>query len=111
MGRSRGGFSTKVHVRAEGFGKPLVFVLTGGERHEEVAFEWLMEGGKVKRRGSGRPKARPRRMVGDKGYSSEKVRRHLRGLGVSAVIPRRQDQGRGRHFDRQAYTQRNQVKR
>jgi transposase len=27
-------------------------------------------------------------MVGDKGYSSEKVRRHLRGLGVSAVIPR-----------------------
>lgn len=48
MGRSRGGFSTKVHVRAEGFGKPLVFVLTGGERHEEVAFECLMEGGKVK---------------------------------------------------------------
>ena len=48
LGRSRGGFSTKVHVRAEGFGKPLVFVLTGGERHEEVAFECLMEGGKVK---------------------------------------------------------------
>ena len=111
MGRSRGGFGTKVHVRAEGLGKPLVFVLTGGERHEEVAFEWLMEGGKVKRRGGGRPKARPRRMVGDKGYSSEKVRRHLRGLGVSAVIPRRQGQGRGRRFDRQAYRQRNRVER
>jgi len=50
-------------------------------------------------------------MVGDKGYSSEKVRRHLRGLGVSAVISRRQGQGRGRHFDRQAYRQRNRVER
>jgi transposase len=28
LGRSRGGFSTKVHVRAEGGGKPLAFVLS-----------------------------------------------------------------------------------
>ena len=30
LGRSRGGFSTKVHVRAEGPGNPITFVLTGG---------------------------------------------------------------------------------
>ena len=34
MGRSQGGFSTKIHLRAEGNGKPITFVLTGGERHE-----------------------------------------------------------------------------
>jgi transposase len=32
LGRSRGGFSTKVHVRAEGGGKPLALVVSGGER-------------------------------------------------------------------------------
>ena len=33
------------------------------------------------------------------------------GRWVSAVIPRRQGQGRGRHFDRQAYRQRNRMER
>jgi hypothetical protein len=32
LDRSRGGFSTKVHVWAEGCGKPVTFHLTGGER-------------------------------------------------------------------------------
>jgi hypothetical protein len=32
LGRSRGGFSTTVHLRAEGGGKPLAVVLSGGER-------------------------------------------------------------------------------
>lgn len=34
LGRSRGGFSTKIHLRTEGQGKPFVMVLSGGERHE-----------------------------------------------------------------------------
>jgi transposase len=35
LGRSRGGFTTKVHLRCERGGKPMVWVLTGGERHEQ----------------------------------------------------------------------------
>lgn len=31
FGRSRGGFSTKIHARADGQGRPLGFILTGGE--------------------------------------------------------------------------------
>src|SRR5207249_4475204 len=68
LGRSRGGFSTKVHVRAERRGKPLVFVLTAGQRHEQTGFVPLMEGGAVKRPGRGRPRVRPQRVSGDKGY-------------------------------------------
>jgi hypothetical protein len=34
LGRSQGGFSTKVHVRAEGHGKLMTLVLTPGHRHE-----------------------------------------------------------------------------
>ena len=42
LGRSRGGFTTKFHVRAEGNGMPLAFVLTSGQWHEARAFEPLM---------------------------------------------------------------------
>ena len=41
LGRSQGGFSTKLHLRAEGHGRPVTAVLTGGERHEQVALEAL----------------------------------------------------------------------
>ncbi len=31
LGRSRGGFSTKIHLRANGLGLPVAVILTGGE--------------------------------------------------------------------------------
>jgi transposase len=74
LGRSQGGFSTKVHLRIEGHGKPLTIVLTPGEQHETTVFEQLMEQGAVKRPGRGRPRLRPKRVVGDKGYSSRTIR-------------------------------------
>jgi len=67
LGRSQGGFSTKIHLRAEGGGKPITLRLTAGERHEQSAFEPLMEQGAVKRAGRGRPRLRPERVIGDKG--------------------------------------------
>ena len=70
LGRSQGGFSTKMHLRVEGGGKPIVAVLTGGERHEQIALEDLLDGGAIRRSGRGRPRLRPRRLAGDKGYSS-----------------------------------------
>ena len=110
LGRSQGGFSTKVHVRAEGQGKPMTFVLTPGQRHEAVAFERLMEQGAVKRPGRGRPRLRPRRVVGDKGYSSRKIRQYLRRRGVRMTIPHKTNERRGR-FDRAVYRMRNLVER
>ena len=60
----------------------MTIVLTPGERHEATVFERLMEQGAVKRLGRGRPKLRPRRVVGDKGYSSRKIRAYLRRRGI-----------------------------
>ena len=114
LGRSRGGFSTKVHVRAEGHGKPLVFVISGGERHEARYVDALLAGGAVRRPGRGRPRRRPHRLVGDKGYSYPTVRQLLARRGVRAVIPRRSDQrpaDRRHRFDRAAYRRRNRVER
>ena len=115
LGRSRGGFSTKVHLRAEGGGKPIALVLSGGERHESRYVEALLARGHVRRAGRGRPRVRPERLVGDKGYSYPTVRRALARRGVRAVIPRRRDQrpGDGRYaaFDRATYRERNRIER
>jgi hypothetical protein len=59
LGRSRGGCSTKVHVRAEGGGKPLALVVSGGERHESRYVEALLARGHVRRRARGRPTTSP----------------------------------------------------
>ena len=69
-----------------------------------------MEAGPVKRAGRGRPRIRPHRVAGDKGYSSRKIRRYLRRRGIGAVIPRQKRERRTR-FDRSAYRQRNRVER
>ncbi|MHC5713334.1 MAG: hypothetical protein ACYT04_93310, partial [Nostoc sp.] len=55
LGRSRGGFSTKIHLRYEGKGKPITFILSPGQRNESIFLEQLMEQGAVKRSGRGRP--------------------------------------------------------
>jgi transposase len=111
LGRSQGGFSTKLHVRAEGRGKPLTILITAGQRHEQSVFEALMEQGAIRRQGRGRPRIRPRRVVGDKGYSSKRIRRYLHRRGIGAVIPRRKDERRRGPFDKAAYRQRNVVER
>ncbi len=115
LGRSRGGFSTKVHVRAEGGGRPMALVLSGGERHESLYVEALLATGRVRRAGRGRPRVRPVQLVGDKGYSYPGVRRVLAGRGIRALIPYRRDQRphdrRHRPFDRTAYRGRNRVER
>jgi len=74
LGRSVSGFSTKLHIKAEGFEKPMNFVLNGGERHEAVTFLELVKGRKVKRQGRGRPKYRSQYLAGDKAYSSQEIR-------------------------------------
>lgn len=89
----------------------MTFVLTVGERHEAVVFEQLMEQGGVKRVGQGRPRVRPRRVCGDKGYSSGKIRGYLRRRGIRVTIPRKDNERRRGKFDKSLYRQRNQVER
>ena len=60
-----------MHVKAEGFGKPLAFVITEGQRHESRAFEELMKLGKLKRDSAGRPRLKPRCLAADKAYSQQ----------------------------------------
>ncbi len=92
-------------------GKPVAFVLTPGQQHEATVFEQLMTGGVVKRLGSGRPRVRPKRVCGDKGYSSRKIRGYLRRLGIRYTIPRKRNERRTGPFDKVLYRLRNRVER
>ena len=50
------------------------FVLTPGQDQEAPVFERVMEGGAVHRSRPGRPKQKPHRVAGDKGYDSAAIR-------------------------------------
>jgi len=88
----------------------MVLLLTAGQRHEQIMFEALMEGGAVKRLGRGHPRLRPDRVAGDKGYSSRTIRRYLHRRGIGVVIARQKRERRVR-FDTAAYRKRNVVER
>lgn len=110
LGRSQGGFSTKVHLRAEGSGKPMTFVLTPGQFHEAPIFEQLMEQGVVKR-ANGQIRRRPKRIIADKGYTGKKIRQYLRQRAIRVTIPTRKNERRSSRFDRALYRERNRVER
>ena len=109
--------STKLHLRTDGHGRPLVLRVTPGQRHEVTQLQALLAGGAVKRSGPdgrpgrGQPRKRPATLVADKGYSFGSARRLLRRRGIAAVIPSKSDQRRRLSFDRAAYRGRNQVER
>ena len=108
MGRSRGGFGTKIHLVSDGNGLPLAVAVTAGQRHESKEAERVLNTVRIPQR-RGRPRCRPVHLAGDKGYSYERIRRWLRRHGIRAVIPRRKDQrpddGRVK-FDREVYKRR-----
>ena len=101
--------STKVHLKCEGGGKPLTVVLTPGQAHEAPVFGRLLRRGAIKRPCRGRPRHRPRRIVGDKGYSSRAIRATCRRRGIRHTIPHRRDEHRTGPFARAIYRLRHKV--
>src|SRR5215217_4228832 len=108
LGRSRGGFSTKIHLRCEGTGKLITFLLTPGQESDIQQAEELMEIGAIRRR-SGQIRLRPNRLVADKGYTSSAFRNYLHRYHVRCTIARRSNERRRGSFNKQDYRKRNIV--
>jgi transposase len=122
LGRSRGGLTCKIHLAADRRCRPIARVTTAGHRHDSLAFVAVMDRIRIRRRGPGRPRTRPGRVLGAKAYSSRAIRAHLRRRRIKATIPEPADQtnnrlrrgrsgGRPPRFDTEAYKQRNVVER
>ncbi|WP_408648660.1 transposase [Streptomonospora mangrovi] len=61
LGRSRGGLTTKVHLAVDGRGVPLSIVLTPGNVNDATAFADVLDGVRIPRASTGRPRPRRRR--------------------------------------------------
>jgi transposase len=120
LGRSRGGWTTKLHLGCEQGQKPLSILITAGQRGDSPQFTAVLQRIRVPRLGPGRPRTRPDRVLADKAYSSQANRAHLRRRGIAATIPVKDDQaanrrrkgshgGRPPTFDPQTYKQRHAV--
>ena len=107
LGRSQGGFGTKLHLVTDGTGNVLAVWVTPGQRHESQAFAVVLLRAQRPRR-AGHPRW-PKRVAGDKGYSYDGIRAWLRRHHIGAVIPTRKDQPRDETFDKAAYRRRSRI--
>lgn len=122
IGRSRGGLTSKIHLLADGRGRPLSLILTPGNINDTTMLAEVIDAIRVARPGAGRPRTRPEVVLADKGYPSRANRAYLASRGIKANIPDRDDQiahrlrrgqagGRPPRFDAELYQRRNVVER
>ncbi len=103
---------------APGHGRPRGAARTAGPAHETAGVEAALASVRVPRAGRGRPRSRPTRPAGDRGYDIATVRRRRRGRGIGAVIPARKRpaadrprRGRPPAVDPAVYRRRNVIER
>lgn len=115
LGRSRGGWTTKIHALTDEFCRPLTLMLTPGQAGDNPMLAPLID--IYVNTTAGRF-----RLLADKAYSHLSTRKHLRVLKIPHTIPERSDQiarrkakgshgGRPPAFDPDVYRHRNAVER
>ena len=108
LGRSRGGYSTKLHFLTDGHGIPLGVTATAGQRNEAPEFENVMNACQIR---IFRKANRPEALAADKAYSSKAIRQYIARLKIEDVIPTRSNETRSREFDKSKYKKRNIIER
>jgi transposase len=95
LGRSRGGFSTKIHVSVDALGNPLHFRLTGGQRHDITQAAGLVA------------ELDFERLIADRSYDAQNFLRLILDTGAEVVIPPRQNRKESRDYDKHWHKERN----
>lgn len=93
-GRSRSGFTTRLHLAVEQGQKPMAILVTAGQRGDSPQFESVLEKVRVPRLGPGRARVRPDRVRADTAYASRENRAYLRHRRIRCTIPEKTDQAR-----------------
>ena len=99
LGRSRGGFSSKIHAKVDAFGMPFAFILTPGQEHEIKTAKALL-GNEVSEY-----------LLADKAYDCNHFRDELEKRGTEAVIPSKKNRCVLIEHDPHIYKERNHVER
>jgi transposase len=75
----------------DGRGVPLNVEVTAGQVHDSTCFEAVFDGIGIPQP-VGRPRKRPRRAAGDKGYSCQRIRDWLENHGIGPIIPYKENE-------------------
>lgn len=79
LGRSRGGFSTKIHVTTDGLGYPLRLALTADQRHDLIkAYDMIVD-------------LDFDYIIADRSYSAQDFRNQIIANEMEPVIPSKQN--------------------
>ena len=97
LGRSRGGFSSKIHIGVDALGNPLRFILTGGQRHDCTQAKALIDDFSFER------------LLADKSYDSDDILQLVDEKEAEAVIPPRASRIEQREYDKHWYKERHLV--
>lgn len=97
LGRSAGGFSTKIHVAVDGLGNPLRVRLTGGQRHDSSQAAALIADLEFQH------------VIADRGYAAQTLIDQIEAQGAAAVIPPHPRSLIARPYDRWLYRERHLV--
>ena len=87
----------------------MTLLLTPGQQNEVTMLDPLLRQGAIRRRGPGRPRVRPHRVVGDKGYTGRRHRAGCRRRGIRYTIAKLSTEHRSGPFDRAVYRRRHLV--
>src|SRR3970040_950445 len=91
VGKTKRGKGTKAVVLVDGEGIPLGVLLASATPHEVTLAEPTLATVRVPRRGRGRPRMRPQRIIADRGYDGDPLRRRLRRRGIELIAPYRRN--------------------
>ena len=103
LGRSKGGFTTKIHAATDALGNPIKLTLTGGNRHDVTQAEALLEDF------SPEQIEQIERVIADKGYDSDTLIEHIQTIQAEAVIPPKANRLEQRPYDQHFYKERHLV--
>ena len=101
LGRSRGGFTTKLHANTNADGWPLGLLITPGETHDAKVAVELTES----------VPQRPLARLGDKGYDTDDIRYADWSRGTLAMIPTKSTRKVQFTVDHTLYSLRNRIER
>jgi len=97
LGRSKGGFTSKIHAKVDALGNPLQFINTSGQRNDITQAEALTHG------------AKDCNVLGDKGYDSNSFRLNLQNKGCTVIIPGKSNRKVPIEYDKDLYKERHLV--
>ncbi len=99
LGRSRGGFGTKIHGSFDGLGHPVELLLTGANESDIAQAEDLLAG------------HTPEVVIADRGYDKKALVEEVESRGGRAVIPTQKNRAEQREVDPHLYRERNLCER